>query len=268
MTTLIIYHANCPDGFCSAWVATKKYPGAELFAANYGESPPMLQASGRDVVIVDFSYPRGPLESLHAVAKDLKVFDHHKTAEAALAGLPYCKFDMNRSGAGLTWDELFPGVTRPWVVDYVEDRDLWRFKLMESRAVNAFISSYPKTIDAWDGLDQVELSSAMRAGAAIVRYQDQLIETMMERAGMTAIGGYVVPCTNATALWSDVANELLHRHLDAPFAAAYYVRPDGTRVFSLRSDSGRVDVSEIAKKYGGGGHRNAAGFQLAESAKL
>ena len=59
-------------------------------------------------------------------------------------------FDMERSGAGLTWDYFYPGRPRPWLIDYVEDRDLWRFKIEDAEVVNAYISTIPYTFEAWD----------------------------------------------------------------------------------------------------------------------
>lgn len=46
---------------------------------------------------------------------------------------------------------------------------------------------------------------------------------------------------------------------DAPFSASYCDRGDGKRSYSLRS-LGDFDVSAVARMFGGGGHRNAAGF--------
>ena len=45
-------------------------------------------------------------------------------------------------------------------------------------------------------------------------------------------------------------------------------KPDGNRAarkVSLRSTDGSVDVSQIARKMGGGGHRRAAGFSTDRS---
>jgi nanoRNase/pAp phosphatase (c-di-AMP/oligoRNAs hydrolase) len=112
---LVIYHGNCPDGFTAAWVTARKLGDVELLAAKYGDDPPLEEATGRRVVIVDFSYPREKLEQLHATGS-LLVLDHHKTAEADLQGLPYCVFDMQRSGARLAWDYFREGYPVPWVV--------------------------------------------------------------------------------------------------------------------------------------------------------
>ena len=77
-----------------------------------------------------------------------------ESAQEALAGLPYAHFDMERSGAGMTWDAIHTDHDlhreRPWLVNYVEDRDLWRFKLPNSKEVNAYISSRKQTFEEWN----------------------------------------------------------------------------------------------------------------------
>jgi oligoribonuclease NrnB/cAMP/cGMP phosphodiesterase (DHH superfamily) len=122
MSVLVIYHGNCTDGFTAAWVAARALGATELYPAEYGKEPPYELARGRQVYVVDFSYPRERLERLRATCKSLVVLDHHKTAEADLRGLDYCTFDMNRSGAVLAWDHFHREEPRPWLVDYVEDR--------------------------------------------------------------------------------------------------------------------------------------------------
>ena len=129
---IVIYHGRCTDGWASAWIAKKAYPKANFHPAQFGERPPDVK--NKDALILDFSYRRPILQSLNEQAKSLTVLDHHITAEEDLAGLPYCHFNMNRSGAGLTWcyfneikkrDQNFDS-SMPWVVQYVQDRDLGR----------------------------------------------------------------------------------------------------------------------------------------------
>lgn len=260
MKRVVIYHANCVDGLVAAWVASCHWDSAaEFVPASYGSPPPDVR--GRDVLIVDFSYPRATLLAMHAEAASLRVLDHHKTAAADLAGLSFCTFDMERSGAGLAWDELASG-RRPWVVDYAEDRDLWRWRLPHSKAINAYLQVLPKTLDAiervgrWgrDHLDQ----QVVPLGDAVLLAQRDYIEQAKSLARPATLAGHVVPVVNAPP-WcvSEVAGELAE---SAPFAAAWFVAADGRIGYSLRSRRDGLDVSEIARQYGGGGHRNAAGF--------
>jgi nanoRNase/pAp phosphatase (c-di-AMP/oligoRNAs hydrolase) len=54
---------------------------------------------------------------------------------------------------------------------------------------------------------------------------------------------------------------MLALHPEAPFVAAYFENEKGQRVWSLRSRAG-FDCSEVAKRLGGGGHPQAAGFTI------
>ena len=257
---LVIYHANCIDGFTAAWCAWLKYGnGATYLAANYGDEPP--EALGEDILIVDFTYPRRQLQYMAKVANSIRVLDHHKSAEADLAGLGFCTFDMNRSGAGLAWDHLNPGVPRCQLVNFVEDRDLWRWALPDSREVSAYIGSWNRTFERWSMMREVlddERETAVSQGGAILRALNGYVEANLRRFLIGPIGGYEVPVINTTHAVSELVGAMAELP-DSTFAAGWFQREDGKFVYSLRS-RGDFDVSEIAKQYGGGGHRNAAGF--------
>ena len=100
---LVLYHAECTDGFGAAWAIWKRYPSAEFIPADHGFPPP-VSCAGRRVVIVDFSYSRPILEEMAKEATALQVLDHHITAQEALRGLPYVHFDLDKSGAVLAWE--------------------------------------------------------------------------------------------------------------------------------------------------------------------
>ena len=258
---IVIYHASCVDGFTAAYAAWLKYrDDAQYIPAHYGDDPP--DVTGQDVLIVDFSYPRETLLRMRAAAKSLTVLDHHRSAQAELDGLDFCHFDMDRSGASMTWQCLW-GLNLPSLVKYVEDRDLWRWDLFGSREVSAYIATVERTFLDWNMLDE-ELQSpgginrSIEKGAVALRVVEQYVAAQATRAGKVKIGGHRVPCINTTFATSELVGNLAER---APFAAGWFRREDGRFVYSLRSrgDDG-IDVSEIAQQYGGGGHRNAAGF--------
>ena len=100
MRKLVIYHADCADGFCAAWVARGVLgDAAEYVPAHYGQNPPDVLA-GAMVYILDFSYPRDVMIQIAKEARLVLVRDHHKTAMAALDGLDElpnvdCLFDMD-----------------------------------------------------------------------------------------------------------------------------------------------------------------------------
>jgi uncharacterized protein len=257
----VLYHGNCHDGFGAAWSAWRKFADdARYIPVSHGNPPPELPP-GSDVLIVDFAYPRATLLQL-AGEHQVQVLDHHKTAQADLEGLDFCIFDMNRSGAMLTWNYLFPEERPPDLIRYVEDRDLWRWALPSSQEISAWLGSWPFDFELWtelssrlqDGSDRV-----VAEGSALLRQKRQYAEEMCRHPQWKVIGGHRVPVANASVCFSEVGERLCEKFPDAPFAAYYLDRSDGKRQWGLRSKYG-FDVSGVAQQYGGGGHAAAAGF--------
>jgi hypothetical protein len=269
---IVLYHADCIDGFTAAWAAYKRWgtEDTEYLPVRHGEPPPNV--AKREVWILDFSYKRAVLNQMLEFARSLQVIDHHKTAAVDLAGFPYATFDMERSGASMAWDMLmglapsgrrcgsadgFGAGARPWIVDYVEDRDLWRFALPESREVSAYIGVTPMTFFHWDRMAAEGVEEAKRAGRGVMSYVDWYVDAMKPHARLMELAGHVVPVVNAPfASVSELVGALAEGH---PFAAGWYQRADQSLYYSLRS-RGDFDVSVIAHGFGGGGHKNAAGF--------
>ena len=285
MKTMVLYHAGCSDGFCAAWLFKQAIPDAEFIPVQHGTDPP--DVTGAKVFIVDFSYKRDVMLRLAAqVVHPLVILDHHKTAQADLAGVegdPGCgggafdiTFHMAKSGARLAWEYLYSNAmlpadwlttsnsgyshgVAPWLVDYTEDRDLWAWKLPESREVNACLRSYPMDFQLWDMLHLRKPHDMAIEGSAILRRERQIVDAHVGFARELEIDGYKVLAVNATVLHSEIAGELAKGR---PFGAAYFTRQDGRTVWSLRSTDSGIDVSEVARRHGGGGHRNAAGFEI------
>lgn len=252
---LVIYHGGCRDGWGAAWCVWRRYPNAEFVGGVYGTPPPDVK--GRDVIVVDFSYPREVMDRMFDEAKSLLVLDHHRTAEAALAGAPYAQFDMERSGAGMAWDHFFPCQPRPWLIDYVEDRDLWRHKLPDGPAVNAFISTLPYDFETWYKASRRPLAEVVPLGYVVEDKIRQYVVETAKSARRVTFEGHEVPCVNAPI--TDISELVGFLSGGEVFAIGWHQGRDGVFRYSLRS-RGDFDVSELAKKYGGGGHKNAAGF--------
>lgn len=259
--TLCIYHGNCADGFTGAWVVRRALGDAEFFPGVY-TTPPPPDVADKDVVLVDFSYKRPIMEQIIASARSVLVLDHHKTAAEDLRDLPGAEvvFDMGRAGSRIAWDYYFPHEAPPPVLLHVEDRDLWRFSLPRTREIQANIFSYPYDFAIWDRLMASDPAVLAVEGEAIERkhFKDiaELLGVVQRRM---VIGGVNVPVANLPyTLVSDAAHKMAQGE---PFAGCYWDTPKG-RVFGLRSSDNGMDVSEIAKRYGGGGHRNAAGFTV------
>ena len=254
----ILFHHPCQDGFGAAFAAWKKFGDAAKFVGvNYGKPLPEMPGA-TEVYIVDFSYPKADLEALALTCK-LVVLDHHKTAQEQLQGLPFAHFDMNRSGAGMAWDYFHPDTPRPWLINYIEDRDLWKHKLPNTHDIAAALFSYPQEFSIWEKFQQADL---LNEGKAIRRYQNILSDEMVKNTQVKDFLQFKnVPIVNASSsLISDVGEVLRQKYPTAPFYAIYYDTKEGKRKWSLRSTDHQEDVSAIAGVFGGGGHRNAAGF--------
>jgi len=171
-----------------------------------------------------------------------------------------CCFDMNRSGAMLAWDHFFPGQEPPMLLRHIEDRDLWLFKLDGTREIQANLFSYPYDFEVWDKLMAADVETLRSDGAAIERkHHKDIAELVAVMKRRLVIGGHDVPVASLPYTLTSDAGHLMAQ--GEAFAACYWDTPDG-RVFSLRSTDEGLDVSEVAKQYGGGGHRNASGFRV------
>jgi oligoribonuclease NrnB/cAMP/cGMP phosphodiesterase (DHH superfamily) len=290
---VVIYHDHCADGFAAAWACFKRFGiTCDYVPANYGQPAPKVQ--GKHVLMVDFSYKRAALDELAKSAASVVILDHHKTAEAELEVFRFREreagsttpediggmlrdlaelnrppvvaiFDMHRSGAHMAWDFCHGVDETPMLIQLVEDRDLWLFKLPETKAFSLWLRSEPFSFGRFNLLAQelhdVEDSQRiMTEAAAMQRFFDAKVEEIASFARRRRVGEHEAIVVNCPPMFaSEVGHALLDKHPDAPFAAMYFDGPS-SRMWSLRSRDDREDVSAVAAKFGGGGHRNAAGF--------
>jgi oligoribonuclease NrnB/cAMP/cGMP phosphodiesterase (DHH superfamily) len=270
---LVVYHGNCLDGWVAAWAAWRKFgDSAEYVPTNDAgdEVPYFLSVEDREVYILDWCPSRGLLMEGTASAKSLLVLDHHQSARDRCADLPYCQFDMERSGAGMAWDYFHPGAMRPLLVDYVEDRDLWRWNLFCSRWINAYLQSHSfrgQDFQKWSYLNddlsnQGEFERVTGEGQAILRAREIDLSNYEHNVVRNMFAGYEnVPIVNASGI---IVSELLSRlaqddSREDSFAVAWHQKADQSFKYSLRS-KGSFDVAKLAEKFGGYGHMHAASF--------
>ena len=267
---LCIYHKGCTDGYTAAWIVRNELGenNVDFHASLYGD--PIPDVDNRDVYIVDFSYPPDVMLDIATTAKSLTVIDHHKTAahiiELSSKTPVTVIYDTNKSGANLTWEFFNPYMGTPDLVAYVEDRDLWKFVLPDSKEVNAWIRSFDYQFDNYDNMhcafEDGKIEDIISQGSAILRAEQKMVlEICKQTHHFHKIGGYTVPvCNTSYLLASEVGHQLCKMFPDHEFAATYSDN-DCIRTYSLRSNNG-FDVSAIAKTFGGGGHNAAAGYTI------
>lgn len=267
--------------------------------------------TGKDVVIVDFALPVDVMLSfMHGGPNTVTWLDHHKSAveqwqpidsriglprfylpvytarNAVIEGLAvkdveaiknkfdfYLAHDNQRSGCMLAWEYFFPNQKAPLLLEYIQDRDLWTFKMAatDSDSVICGLSAIERHFDTWyyyllefDSETNThhpveDCNELIEGGGWILQNRRNIIADIVRTKHPIEVEGQIVQAANCTGHFaSEVANALAE---SAPFGVAYY--DDGERrVFSLRSDKDGADVSAIAKKFGGGGHKHAAGFSI------
>lgn len=293
MKPLVIYHANCTDGFGAAFAAWLKLgDSAEYLPMEYGKNFLTTYVGGtidREIYILDFSLPREQMEWLFQHAKRVVWLDHHKTAFEMWCGgyrkgdsfqaIPlggadplkhYIVLDDNFSGAYLAWEYFHPGTEVPMLIQHIDDRDRWQFKLEGSKELHAALRSHePWTFEQWEAhflVGGIRFDALKDEGATILRAHNQNVQAALKQARScildVSIDGYRtypvgLACNAPSFLASDLGHELANK--SGTFGLVWSMAGDGQIHCSLRSN-GDYDVSAIAKAFGGGGHRNAAGF--------
>ena len=282
MKPLVIYHANCADGFGAAYAAWTHFgPSAEYLPCQYGKQAAefdVKQCVGRDVYIFDFSFPADKMVEIHNNCRHLTWLDHHKTAFEVMdvpsdapfwleEAKSYTLLHPEKSGALLAWEFFNPDSPVPVLLQLIDDYDRWVFKDERTKAVNkALWSRAPWSFDQWNLFvhHNPNCYNLYTEGEALLRAHDQNVQAVLKGAKRpcTIIGtsdpeivGFACNCPSH--LTSDVGHQLANE--SGSYGLCWYVNKDNLVICSLRSN-GDYDVSAIAKKFGGGGHKNAAGF--------
>lgn len=270
------YHKNCLDGFASAWVVKQRYPNTRFFPVTYGELPPTLPTG--EVLFVDFIFTDIAVmrDIIHA-ADRVTVYDHHLPAKKIIDKLHrefsgerlQVVYDVNRSGAGITWDALYPNQPRPALINYVEDRDLWRFVLEGTRDFCDGLRQLPYCFNDYQYASTHEGTRQLIKKGRI--YRDDLKHRCQETIDTRRVT-LNLPYTNGSTLTlpgvftaypeerSELAAMLLTK-VDSPVVAVLWYLEEGIRVRLVSKKDG-PNVDAIASHFGGGGHEHAAGFML------
>lgn len=264
MSTYVFYHANCTDGSGAALAAYLALHGnAQYIPVQYGYAPPEIEPASV-VYIVDFSYPEKELLELCDKAGLVVVLDHHKTARDTLEHIqhPNLKvfFDMNQSGAVMTWKYFHPDSSVPPLLQHIQDRDLWRFDLPGSKEIHRGLGMLSDWHDWAEFLDTPHILK--KAGEAIIKFLDVQIDKIISHPPRVwDLTGDVVPIYNLPGfLLSDALAAALDKYPECPYAVGYIDTADRV-LYSLRGRKG-FDTTVISSRFGGGGHPGASGFKV------
>lgn len=264
---VVLYHGGCPDGFGGAYAAWKKFGDTATYVPlARGEEPPYHEVTGKRAYFIDFCYPQEIMDRFLSEAAALTVLDHHEGIADVIQRMPEYVYKPEHSGAVIAWQYFHPDTEVPKLLLHVEDIDLYRLELPETRSLITYLEVQPMTFAEWDTLREAldsdqERETILHTARAYTEYFTKLAEYSIEHAKLVSFEGREVLFASThpiKSMKSFVGNELVKKH--PPIALIVTAHPNGYGV-SIRGD-GSVDVATIAQKFGGNGHPNAAGFLI------
>lgn len=277
IAAIIVYHANCLDGFAAALAAWLKFGNDALYIpAHYGDQDDINKILDecrpyRHVYILDFSFPLDVLNQIEQASAFVTMLDHHKTAfEMFNAPLEipfesksdkhYYQLNNSRSGCILAFTYFWPADAIPLAFYHIDDRDRWQFKMQGTKEFNAALWNRPRAFEHWHEAFQPEgITALYQEGQALLIEQANHVEACVKRARVVALFDQAGHIVNTDKDISEVGHALCAKN--GTFGLIWYIDNKGMANCNLRSN-GDYDVSVLAKQFGGGGHKNAAGFRL------
>ncbi|BEU96190.1 phosphoesterase [Acidovorax sp. DW039] len=268
---LVLYHGRrCPDGFGAALAAWLYYGDrAEYVGLDHGDvqSVDDLPAlDGRAVYILDFSFSADILTAMDERAAKLVMLDHHKSAAEKLTGFA-CRcgvvhFDMNKSGARLAWEFFHPNEPVPALLQYVEDRDIWKWEFPQSAAFLSALDMEGQDFARWAeiarfGADQ--LDAFTERGRAMDEKFRKMANDIAEGAQPLVFNGIAGLMVNAPGMFHSLVGDILSAKTGT-FALMWSASDKGVKA-GLRSQR-NFDCIALAESMGGGGHAQACGFRM------
>jgi oligoribonuclease NrnB/cAMP/cGMP phosphodiesterase (DHH superfamily) len=267
------YHSADLDGHCSGAIVKRKYPGCEMIGINYGDEFPWESiAPGEKVFMVDFGLqPFSDMERLQKVS-ELIWIDHHKSALADAAKAGFVAGGVvkdGRAGCELTWEFLFPEQPIPWAVHLLGRYDVWdhsdEHTLPFQYGMRNAADTLPENQDFWGkvfcGGDF--FTKTLNEGSLIIRYEKVQNEKFCKTyAFETEFDGIKGICVNRGLTNSKVFDSVYDPERHRLMITFCRLKPPaGKWTVSLYSTREDVDCGALAKSFGGGGHKGAAGFQ-------
>ncbi len=268
---VVIYHKNCVDGFAGAWAAWRRFGNTAEYIAVRPGTLPQKRLRGKEIYSIDVSFSKIIQEKLRRENKSVVILDHHVSRKNDTKAFPENVFDNDHSGALLAWNYFHPKKKPPRLLKYVEEDDLWRYRLPHSKEIGTALMLLDFDFRVWNVCakrfeNKVQLGKIIEQGKTILEYNRKTIAFIMKRSvSLVQFDGHKVLAANSPILESDLGHELAKKR--PPFGIVWRVESNGDIGVSLRS-SGKVDVSKIAVKHGGGGHKKAAGFEVKKGKKV
>lgn len=275
---IVLFHYPCQDGLSSAWIVYNFHKEnnikIDLYPIQHGKTINLDRLAGKKIVFCDFAPSKEDIDKIEKIALKITILDHHISSQKALIDKPYAYFDMNKSGAVLTWDYFYPNNETPTFIKMIEDRDLWKWIIPNSREFTTGLTVVCSGIEMYDFEELFKLFDELYKPnsnkfnfyieigniynkSIMMKCKYMAIESLKKINHYKNYNISIVNCSSE--LSSDLGNILSSSDI-IDFAVLWrYNHTKEEYYASLRSNN-KVDVSIIASEFGGGGHKNAAGF--------
>jgi len=267
---LILTHSDF-DGWLAGAIAVAALRAIgedpEVRHVTYGDPCPLEDARGRSVYVLDFGWPLPVMRELQEAARCLFWVDHHPASVQAELPQAYGIRASDRCAAWLTWRMFHAWGPTPAIADAADDHDRWVHALPATRALAAGVEALAHREGAlWPGWSQLladdreALTRLETQGIALLQAQERRVRHAGHQAVAVKLDGVDALAVNVSTDFNEVADHLGEQ---APVVWLWTVVVRGGRpqvVNSLRARKGGVDVGELAKRRGGGGHPSAAGW--------
>lgn len=273
----IFHHNKDMDGYTSGAILKTKYTDAEYIGWDYTDSPPNIQELiNEDIILIDITFKLDFLQEIAKVSNSLTVIDHHLSFKRQVEELEKTEnilfnyiYDANLSACELGWSYCYPDLKIPVAVKLIGEYDTWRSSdsdrweevIMPFHYYMYGIANKMEDIPSYIFEEILDLSYYIKIGKSIMNYQNTMNESSAVKNSFekTAYGGFKCLCINYYPFNSNV---LLSKWDTSKYDLSMGFSYNGNKwSVSLRS-VGDFDVSKIAKERGGGGHKNAAGFEV------
>ena len=265
----VLYHAHCLDGYAAAWSAWKSLGHtADYIAVKHHTKIPEFK-QGAILYIVDFCYPIAELVEASQTAAKIIVIDHHITAKQSLDDyqgvIPdnlVFHFDMQHSGCILAWQYFHDETPAPLLLAHIEDRDLWTHQLPHTDEINRAL--FLRQPIAFNHFEQITIDELYRDGQVLLQQQQQMVKVLVNSHHQVTLNNITGLAVNApSAFASDLGHVLAQK--SGTFGLIYHYHGKRQRYECGLRSIGDFDVGQLAVSFGGGGHKNASGFQLDKS---
>ena len=286
---IIFYHYPCQDGFTASWIANKYAKENKLnytlCGINNDNKEIPIDTTNKNILFIDIAPTKERLKNI-SKAKSYYIIDHHKTNQDMFANNTTKNyiFDMKKCGARLAWEYFYPDIQVPGnplaassgvpqFLLMIEDRDLWTWTIKDSKnfctGLHYLLNSETVTEKCYNIYDELlkdnnKTNEITMLGQVLVKKQDKDISNITREASKKAYmyNDKKVCMINLIENISEVGSMLVKKYNYDIAILWRYSHVNNEYYVSMRSCDDKCDVAVLCNKFGGGGHRNAAGCTL------